>query len=232
MPNTGPSTSALDLDPLARAQAVLGQAGERSSRDRLLDSAMQLFHERGYHATGITAVLDHSGVSSGSLYHYFPTKEHLAAALLERYSEWLEPMLFAPVRARVDDPIERVFLLLEGYRQQLIASEFRLGCPIGNLGLELSETNPLLRDGIARNFRAWRDAVAACFEAARGRMQERTDPRALAVLTLALMEGAVMQARVERSLEPFEVCVAELRRYVEMLLAAESGAPSSSRQRR
>ena len=210
----------MDLDPIRRARELLSASGTRETRDRLIDSAMQLFHERGYHATGITAVLEHSGVSSGSLYHFFPTKEHLAAGVLERYASWLEPLLFAPVRDAVDDPIERVFQLLEGYRQQLASSDFRLGCPIGNLGLELAETNPLLRRAIASNFKAWKDAVARCFVDARGRFPAGTDASAMAAATLALMEGAVMQARVERSLEPFEACVAQLRRYVELLLAA------------
>jgi len=86
------------------------------TRARLLDAAMQLFWEKGYGSTSIQDVLLKVGVHAGSLYHFFPAKQDLLVAVLERYRDGLRPVLLEPAWAKVDDPIERIFALLGSYR--------------------------------------------------------------------------------------------------------------------
>lgn len=221
-----------ELDPLARAQrAMVARRGRSSTRERLLDAAMELFHERGYHATGIAAILQRADVLCGSLYHFFPTKEDLLLALLDRYKQMLGPMVIEPVFARVSDPIERVFGVLEGYRQMLIATDCSRGCPIGNLALELSDDYPNVRMKIAENFDGWRRAVQSCLEAAKDRLPPDTDVEQLSIFVLTVMEGGMMQAKATRSLEPFEASVAQLREYFELLIAQGTDwSPARSRR--
>jgi len=189
------------------------------TREKLVESARALFWEQGYHATGIAQIVSKAGVRSGSLYHFFPTKEDLLAAVLERYREQLGPWLLDPVFSRIDDPIERIFGLLDGYRQGLLLSEFRQGCPIGNLALELSSSHPSARELLRENFDGWRDGVKACLDEAAGRLPEETDTRELATFVLVTMEGAVMLARTYRSLEPYDAAVSRLRDHIERLVA-------------
>lgn len=215
--------AASGLDPLARAREwIEAQGQDRPTRERVLDAAMQLFHAQGYSATGIAAILERAGVNPGSLFHFFPTKEDLVIALLQRYLALLHPMVVEPVRQRIDDPIERVFGILDGYRRMLVATECALGCPIGNLALELSDTHPKVRELVAANFAQWKAAVKACLDAARDRLPPRTDTARLAAFVLTVMEGAVMQAKAERSLESFDHSVAELRAHFDRLLADAS----------
>ena len=70
-----------------------------------MESARQLFFEQGYSATGIAQILERSSANSGSLYHFFPTKEDLLAAVLERYREMLHPVVIGPGIERASDPI-------------------------------------------------------------------------------------------------------------------------------
>ncbi len=191
----------------------------QDTRDRLIEAAMELFVFQGYERTGLAQVARRAGANPGSLYYFFPTKEDLLAATLERRKELLHPEVLAPIWERISDPIERVFGLLAGYRQMLSVTEFDHGCPIGNLALELSSTHPNIRRLLAENFDNWRSAVQACFEEARERLPERVDPRALAVFVLTTMEGAVMLARTYRGFEAYDAAVVTLRDYVERLLA-------------
>ena len=218
------------LDPLERAQQWIdAQGADRPTRERVLDAAMQLFHAQGYNATGIASILGRADVNPGSLFHFFPTKEDLVLALLERYLGLLRPLVVEPVFARVDDPIERVFGILDGYRRMLVATECALGCPIGNLALELSDTHPNARALVAANFAQWKAAVRECLDAARERLPPKTDTERLATFVLTVMEGAVMQAKAERSLASFDHSVAELRAYFDRLLAEASDWKPRSR---
>jgi AcrR family transcriptional regulator len=188
------------------------------TRERILEAARYLFWEKGYAATGMAEILDRANANAGSFYHFFPGKEALLLAVLETYLDGLEPAILRPAFARRRDPIERIFAILEGYREKLIATGCRYGCPLGRLALEIEAENLPAHELIARNFGAWVTAVRGCLEAARDRFPPRTDLDALAAFVLTTMEGGVVQARSYRTLEPFDQSMAQLRRYFALLL--------------
>ena len=191
---------------------------ESTTRDRIVEAARELFYLNGYTATGIAQILKASGARSGSLYHFFPSKEDVLVAVLEKYKEMLGPHVLDPCYARTHDPIERIFTLLHGYRQWLERTEFRLGCPIGNLALEVGNSHPRARELIAENFEAWANAVRALIHEASGRLPADVDPEGLAKHVLATMEGAVMLARSYRSFDPFDQAMHQLRDYFDRLV--------------
>lgn len=188
-----------------------------STRDRLVFAAMKLFWEKGYQSTSVQDILREAGANSGSLYHVFPTKQDLLTAVLEMYRDGIEPMLLAPAWEGVEDPIERVFALLAAYRRHLETTDCFYGCPIGSLALELHEPDPPVRELLAINFDGWVRHVQGCFEAAKDRLPAGTDTHRLAVFTLTVMEGGVMQSRTHRTLDAFDACVASLRDYIDRL---------------
>lgn len=200
----------------------------QATRERLVDAAMQLFWEKGYNSTSIADVLKAADANAGSLYHFFPTKQDLLAAVLDRYLAGIYPMLLDPAWEGVDDPVERVFALLAKYRGLLVETDCFYGCPIGSLALELHEPDPPVRERMAANFAAWTAAVERCLTDAGARLPADLDRRALAQFILTTMEGGVMQARTHREIGPFDACVAQLRRYFAALQteAASSPAPA------
>lgn len=198
------------------------------TRQKLVESAMELFVFQGYGNTGLAQIARHAGVLPGSLYYFFPTKEDLLHATLEARKQLLYPEVLEPIWSRVDDPIERVFGLLAGYRRMLEMTEFKHGCPIGNLVLEVGETHPRARALLTQNFEGWLDAIEECFAAAADRLPEHTDPRRLAVFVLTTMEGAVMLARSYRTFEAYDAAIVQLRDYVERLLAEGTSSSQQS----
>jgi TetR/AcrR family transcriptional regulator, transcriptional repressor for nem operon len=192
---------------------------QTETRDRLVMAARDLFWQQGYAATGIAEILRAADAGSGSLYYFFPTKEDLLLAVLQWYRGNLWPAVIQPVFERVSDPIERVFGILDGYRQGLLQTKFRNGCPVGNLALELSNSHPAARQLIAENFSGWRAAIQQCLEAAAGRLPAGCDPAQLALFVLTTMEGAVMLARAYHGIDPYDTAVTSLRDYFDRLLA-------------
>ena len=80
------------------------------TKDRILRTAFTLFHEQGFHATGIATILRQAGVNAGSLYHFFPSKEALLEGVLRFALGFLRPAVMDPAAARTTDPIGRVFV--------------------------------------------------------------------------------------------------------------------------
>src|SRR3989304_5187214 len=122
------------------------------TRGRLIDAARRLFLKKGYEATGIAEILREASANSGSLYYFFKTKEELLLAVLDWYVANLYPEGIDPATAQTNDPIERVFMVLNGYRQYLTFTACRQGCPIGNLALEMSEKSGAGGGKMAPNF--------------------------------------------------------------------------------
>jgi TetR/AcrR family transcriptional regulator, transcriptional repressor for nem operon len=180
------------------------------TRERLIETAARLFHEQGYHATGVATILHEAGVNSGSLYHHFASKEDLLKSVLERYRVRIGPVLIGPVEAAEPIPIERIFRLLDAYRNNLEVRGYGMGCPIGNLALEVGDDLPDARLLINANFIGWQAAVAEWLRQAGASPSTAAD---MALFTLTTMEGAIMLSRTRHSLEPFDSAVRMLRDY-------------------
>ena len=195
--------------------------GGKDTRARIVESAMELFWLKGYGSTSIADILSRSQVNSGSLYHFFPSKQDVLLAVLDAYRDGIDEMLLVPAWAGIDDPIERVFALLRLYRGLIVETECEYGCPIGSLALELHEPDPIVREKLAENFTGWVNAIRACLDAASDRFVPGTDVRALAEFVLTVMEGAVMQARTYREVAYFDRAIAQLASHFSTLTSQE-----------
>lgn len=195
-------------------------SGIPATRERIVEAARTLFAEKGYQSTSIADILQAAQANSGSLYHFFPTKQDVLLAVLDSYRSGIRPMLLDPAWTKASDPIERIFVLLDRYRGFLEATEFLYGCPIGSIALELHEPDPGVRELLAANFDAWTEAVEECLVDAGSRLPAGLDRRGLAVQVLALMEGGVMLSRTYRSAQPFDAAVGGLRDYLDRLQAS------------
>jgi AcrR family transcriptional regulator len=207
---------------------------ESSTETRLIGTARRLFAEQGYGGTSVAAILEGASANSGSLYHYFPTKQDLLIAVLDGYLEGMPSMLLEPAWAGVDDPIERVFALLAAYRAFLGETDCSFACPIGSLALELRAPDPAVREKLAANFSIWAECVERCLVEAQSerRLPPEPDAKRLSRFVLTTMEGAVMLARTYGSLAAFDDSIRCLRDYFDRLGAASPRRRARSIKRR
>jgi AcrR family transcriptional regulator len=211
---------------------VSTQIEAAATRERLLQTAFQLFHEQGYHATGVATILREAGVNPGSMYHFFGSKDELLLKVLEYALGYLDPMVMGPAEAATTDPIERVFVLLGQYRSWVGENQCRMGCPIGNLALEVSDGNPEARALIHRNFENWAGRVEGWLQAAGDALPRDVDRARLARFVLTVMEGGLMQARAAGNMDPFDDSVAVLRDHFARLMAQAAAQRKTDTQRR
>jgi TetR/AcrR family transcriptional repressor of nem operon len=198
-----------------------------ATRDRLLESARHLFWEKGFAGTSMSDLLAHSGVNSGSFYHFFESKEGLLREVLKGYLQALRPMVVDPAFAQTDEPVARIFAILAGYRERIVQTDSRYGCPLGRLALEIDPENRPAHRLIAENFQGWIGAICECLEAIR--LPKGTDIEGLATYVLAVMEGGVMLSRSYGSVKPFDRSVAQLQQHFRLLLGRKASFALSNR---
>lgn len=191
------------------------------TRERLIESARYLFWERGYAGTSMADLLSHADANSGSFYHFFESKEALLRAVLEQYLLALRPMVVNPAFEQSEEPVERIFAILAGYRERITQTDCKYGCPLGRLALEIDPENRPAHALIAKNFQGWIGAVRECLEELKEQMPTGTDLDALATYVLAVMEGGVMLSRSYGSVEPFDRTINQLRQYFRLLLGSK-----------
>jgi AcrR family transcriptional regulator len=188
-----------------------------TTRDRLVQAGLYLFWLQGYTATGVAQILERAKAKAGSFYYFFKTKEDLLLAVLDLYVQSLQPIVVQPVLSQIQDPLDRIFGILDFYRRNLIATSCTYGCPIGRLALEIPEEQTRIHKRLADNFDGWTAAVEKCLQDSISLLPTGTDLKTLSQFVLTVMEGGVMQARAHRAVEPFDASVQHLREYFRLL---------------
>ncbi len=143
------------------------------ARERLIHSAIELIHARSYASVGVNELCEHAGVKKGSFYHFFPSKRDLTSAALDEVAVWYERDIYKPAFTRDLPPLERIqrlFQLVYEYHASLTeAAGYMGGCHFGNLAVELSTQDEVIREkvkgmfesGVAAFEQVLREAVAA-----------------------------------------------------------------------
>ncbi|MFI0407058.1 TetR/AcrR family transcriptional regulator [Actinomadura sp. 3N508] len=177
------------------------------SRERMVRSAAYLFRERGYSGTGFRDVIAHSGAPRGSIYHHFPDgKAQLAEEAVRYAGDFLNAGILAATEG--GDAASAVDAFTGWWRQVLIKSEFRAGCPVVAVTVECHDEAPRLAAAAAAAFGRWRDTLATGLENA-GVPADRA--ARLARLIVAAVEGATILCRAHRDVAPLDDVVIELK---------------------
>jgi len=175
------------------------------ARERLLDSCQALMHEKGYTAVGVGEVCSRAGVNKGSFYHFFPSKQELALAVIDEFGAASGDQLGRVLESDAPplDRLERFFeVTYESQRDLRDACGKLLGCPIGNLALEMGSQDAVLRDRLRAVLDGQIDRFAAVLQEAiaRGDLPQQ-DARATAASLLALVEGTLLLAKASDDVE-------------------------------
>ena len=169
------------------------------ARDRLLATAAELLHERGYTAVSVADICESAGLKKGSFYHFFESKQALALATLERFAELnrerVERINAHHMSAR--EKLRTLFMgMYDGCCERAAANSPLLGCPIGNIAAELAGRDDAITDKLQSIFAEWREGIVKILEQAdtNGEL-DVSDPKATAETLLASVQGAVLLAR-------------------------------------
>ena len=178
----------------------------RASRERIVERAAELFAKRGIAATSVDEVLAAAGAGKGQFYHYFRSRDELAAAAVGYRC--------AQVLARLTQALGDVSSLA-GLEQALagFVAGFEQtgmpGCPIGTLATEVAVRNEDARLQAAAGFDAWERLLADALERMRQRGELRADaqPARLATGLLASIEGGMVLSQARKDIASLRIAV-------------------------
>jgi TetR/AcrR family transcriptional repressor of nem operon len=189
------------------------------SKTKLLQAALYVLRAKGFSATRIEDVCEAAGLTKGSFFHHFKSKEELALEAAAYFSSSADTLFAAAPYRKLPDPLDRLLGYVD-FRKAILKGELpQFTCLLGTMVQEVYETHPLIREACDRYIRAH----AATLETDISEAMARYGPRAewtassLALYTQAVIQGAFILAKAHRSSEVAAANLDHLRRYLQLL---------------
>ena len=172
-----------------------------------MDSAQQLMYSRSYSDVGVQEICKDAKVQKGSFYHFFPSKSALTVEVLEQLKMQMIENILLPAFAKDLTPAKRFERFIEyAYQYQVQLKEeygYVLGCPMGNIALEMSTRDETIRKKVELLFESIFEVFVDVLEDARaaGELENNSDINELAQAALAYGEGVLMLAKTRNDPE-------------------------------
>lgn len=193
--------------------------GEQT-RQRIVERAAPVFNTLGYSGTSMSELTRATGLEKGGIYNHFASKEALALAAFD-YAVGVVGARFAAALDGVEPALDRLFAIVGVFAAYLEAPPVPGGCPILNTAVEADDTAPALRERAQAAMSGLQKLIGVTVKAgvARGELRPDADPRAVAAVVTATMEGAIMLGRLYDDPAPLRHAMAHLHWYLRQLAA-------------
>ncbi|MGE0157798.1 MAG: TetR/AcrR family transcriptional regulator [Gemmatimonadales bacterium] len=200
------------------------------TRDRILDAAEAEVMARGFAATSVDDIQSAAGISRGTFFYHFPSKDALARALIERYAAQdheLVESLMARAENLVGDPLQQALVFM-GLFEELFreVGPVRAGCLFASYSYEAQLFDDETHRLIAGSLEHFRRVFGGKLEQAIALHPPRVpvDPYELADLASAAFQGAYVVWRVLGDEQPIALPLEHFRKYLELLFGLEQVA--------
>ena len=181
---------------------VMESVPTESVRDRILNTARELFYRQGIQAVGVDTVVAQSGAAKTSLYRWFPSKDALVVAVLEKEAEDRWAGWDYTAAKSSNEPRERLRAQLAGIVRYVTGPKYR-GCPFMNVTVEFANPDHPARAVAREMMEELRRRVRGLVEPLGAR-----DPHGLTEQLVMLIDGAFSSAQVFGKEGPHQFLVA------------------------
>lgn len=194
------------------------------AKEHLIETGKELMHARGYTAVSVQDICQHARVNKGSFYYFFPAKRDLVLAVIDAYEEQHRQQRDEILATKVS-PLKKLqrFVALTYAAPCTTGSDGGpiQGCPFGNLALELSSQDEVVRQRLQAVFDGWAEAFADVLQEAVDtgellNIEVKTTAQAL----LAYFEGVTLLAKAHNDVGLFQNLAEGMMRLIGAPMAA------------
>jgi len=184
------------------------QTNKQIKQDKLLDQGVKMMIDQGYHGTGLKEILDVVQIPKGSFYNYFGSKEKFVAEVIIHY---IDPFIVL-LTQHIETPNTDGLTALKNYYAELIneveKSLFKGGCLLGNMMGEVGDTSEECRHSLLVTIERYKSLQESALLSAQNQGLVRKDrsAKSMANLLFSSWQGALLQMKIEKSVEPLQVC--------------------------
>ncbi len=180
---------------------------QAKTRDTILRKGAELVHAGGFSSTGLQQILTAAGVPKGSFYFYFKSKEDFGLELIDYFAAVIGGIFQRFLGDETVPPLVRLKNLLTYYESLFKKGGWRLGCPIGNLSLELSDAGGRYGERLAAAIDALVMYIQNSLDDAKraGDLPGDFNTADAARFFFHGFEGAIMHMKVIKSIEPLRI---------------------------
>lgn len=184
------------------------------TRQRIIEEAAPIFNQRGYAGCSIQDILEATGLEKGGVYRHFSSKEELAAEAF-RYAMTNTVKIRTENLEHIEGAVEKLRYAVRRFVEG--PSFLPGGCPLMNTAIDSDDGNPVLRRLVREAVRDWQKRLCRIIEDGIkcGEIQKKVEPRRIANIIIATLEGALMISRVEGSKEAMQDALASLETLLE-----------------
>jgi TetR/AcrR family transcriptional regulator, transcriptional repressor for nem operon len=186
------------------------------SKIKLLDAALHVIRERGYSATTVDDICHAAGVTKGSFFHHFKSKDDLALSAAAYWSEMTEGFFADAPYRRLDDPLQRLLGYVD-FRAEILQGELPdYTCLLGTLVQETYATHPDIRAACEKGMSGHIAVLVADIEAAKRLYAPKAPWTAASVgyFIQSVLQGAFIFAKATQGPAVARDSLAHLRRYL------------------
>ena len=207
------------------------EAAPHESKTRLLNAALYVIRAKGYSATRVEDICEAAGLTKGSFFHHFSSKEELALAAAEHFSAMADGLFAGAPYRSLPDPVDRVLGYVDFRKAILLGDLPEFTCLLGTMVQEAYETHPRIREACDRYIGSHAHGVEADIAlalASRGLHPDWT-AESLAFYTQAVIQGSFILAKAQRTAAVSADCLDHLRRYLELIFRPGESQPLETR---
>lgn len=179
-------------------------------RDQLIESAVQVFHERGFNGCSVQDIVDAAGVPKGSFYNHFDSKEALGVEVVHAYTRLVGAYVVevgaSEILSGPGTALERIRAYFQAVIEQNVSCGVRKGCLLGNFATELAPHSKEIAAAVTEALDNWSTAVSRALAQAQeaGQLTKDADVEALGRYLVDGYEGAAARAKLMGDRAPMD----------------------------
>lgn len=180
-----------------------------ATRDTLIETATELFLEKGFTAVGTNEICSSASVNKGTFYHFFPSKTELLVNVIEQYADGFAQAFHDIAKSDLapEDKLLALFDVPKAANNAWKSNHgFAQGCLIGNMTLELSGANDAVRRTIRKALVDWSDPIESIVdELIQSDVIPEIDRNKAAEVIIGLIQGGLLLAKTMNDPEKVSV---------------------------